>query len=231
MRHYLAYSRSHLPKLRRFFSQRTRQFDQHSELKHCDTKSFLKYVQSTSLDITTTYYKGTLYEYAVCDGLRKFNIFNTRCGGCNDQGVDLRGKWYLEDSGDHGEQRILPVIVQCKADAKSIGPRYVRELEGTLSIESPGTVGILAAHSSFSERSLRTASSSELPMILARVQSLECGFNEPVVTSFIWNKATQLLLGSKYSVLCSIPRSASSTPQRIKFAYEGRAVKKKSLVW
>lgn len=48
-------------------------------------------------------------------------------GGANDGGVDLRGWWRVPF-----KPRRIRVIAQCKAEAKPLGPRAVRELEGVM---------------------------------------------------------------------------------------------------
>ncbi|KAK4057389.1 hypothetical protein OIO90_001458 [Microbotryomycetes sp. JL221] len=83
-----------------------------------------------------------------------------RVGGANDRGVDLRGWWTRPAVGkvdsssktktvEAGEKRQtevvrgakrprmrLPVVVQCKAEMKKLGPQLVRELEGVAGYES-----------------------------------------------------------------------------------------------
>lgn len=60
-----------------------------------------------------------------------------KVGGKGDSGVDLRGWWHLPPLGSEsdsvgGRRRRIRVIAQCKAESKTMGPRVVRELEGTL---------------------------------------------------------------------------------------------------
>lgn len=57
-----------------------------------------------------------------------------RVGGKSDGGVDLQGWWWLPDCGTSARspRRRLRVLAQCKAEKKSMGPNYVREMEGVL---------------------------------------------------------------------------------------------------
>ncbi|KDN45583.1 hypothetical protein K437DRAFT_218340, partial [Tilletiaria anomala UBC 951] len=56
-----------------------------------------------------------------------------RSGGAGDKGIDLKGWWKLpsrESSSAQAEN--VRVLVQCKAEAKKLGPRTLRELEGSM---------------------------------------------------------------------------------------------------
>jgi hypothetical protein len=60
-----------------------------------------------------------------------------RVGGAGDEGIDLTGWWYVPSSSpdaDVGARQTkrLRVIVQCKAEAKALNGRAVRELEGVV---------------------------------------------------------------------------------------------------
>ena len=63
-------------------------------------------------------------------------------------------------------REIVNVIVQCKNEKSKLGPKYVRELEGTLLRESKDTIGILASSQhGFSAGANLQFMSSSLPMI------------------------------------------------------------------
>lgn len=108
---------------------------------------------------------GTLFELDVKLALRRAGLVLERVGGANDKGVDLAGSWVLPGGGR------IPVLVQCKAYARRLGPREVRELEGALTQQEDGALGILAASESFTPQAKRCFSSSPSPMVLAHVRS------------------------------------------------------------
>ncbi|KAJ1554173.1 hypothetical protein HK405_005826, partial [Cladochytrium tenue] len=74
-------------------------------------------------------------------------------GGANDAGVDLRG-----------------LVVQCKfaladgAGGAGLGPAAVREFEGALQREPPGTLGVLAARRGLTDAARRCVFGSALPL-------------------------------------------------------------------
>ncbi|WWC92746.1 uncharacterized protein L201_007705 [Kwoniella dendrophila CBS 6074] len=101
----------------------------------------------TTLDI------GTSFEKHVSDYLNNELYMNLRrIGGANDGGIDLKGWWWLPKpkykfgpqsqsqiqiqsqnrSSDIENLKRIRVIVQCKAEKKSLGPRAIRELEGVM---------------------------------------------------------------------------------------------------
>ncbi|ORY05450.1 hypothetical protein K493DRAFT_139919, partial [Basidiobolus meristosporus CBS 931.73] len=90
---------------------------------------------------------GTMFEYQVNELLKAFNIETRRCGGSDDKGVDLRGRWILPG-------HMLPLVVQCKHEKKKVGPNYVREIQATVERESPGTLGILVSNRGFTKYAL-----------------------------------------------------------------------------
>ncbi|KAH6577368.1 hypothetical protein BASA50_001343 [Batrachochytrium salamandrivorans] len=105
-----------------------------------------------SLIAISTSHLGTHYEQQVKLTLESVGMHLARVGGANDKGVDLRGTWQL-----HTQTNPFKVIVQCKAEQKPVGPSRVRELLGTLTAESPGTVGVLVALNGFSPRAYDAA--------------------------------------------------------------------------
>ncbi|KAI8969424.1 hypothetical protein BD414DRAFT_278584 [Trametes punicea] len=120
-----------------------------------------------------------------------------RVGGKGDGGIDLQGWWWLPaeclghvlssscntlESGETSRRR-LRVVAQCKAEEKKIGPRYIRELEGTVLRHSSGIaqtgsdiavagitrdalVGMFISISPFTKASLLQAYSSPIPLAL-----------------------------------------------------------------
>ena len=101
----------------------------------CLRSSFLRSYSSTSRQEF-----GRQFEEIVAKSLRKLSFDVAVCGGPKDRGADLRGVWLLKSSS-------VPVIGQCKRYKKRLGPRHLREMEGTLSHEVKGTLGIIVSES------------------------------------------------------------------------------------
>ncbi|PVH17678.1 uncharacterized protein CXQ87_000571 [Candidozyma duobushaemuli] len=61
------------------------------------SKDYLEYVRINDKDVTTTIFRGTLYELYAKEFLEKrLNCYDmTRVGGAGDNGVDVFGKWNL----------------------------------------------------------------------------------------------------------------------------------------
>lgn len=85
-------------------------------------------------------YLGTRYEYLIQKHLQDSLGFQlTRIGKTGDQGVDLIGTWTLPVPKDYnGTATTFRVIVQAKRIAanRTLQPRMIRELEGTLVLAS-----------------------------------------------------------------------------------------------
>ncbi|RGP73755.1 hypothetical protein FLONG3_6246 [Fusarium longipes] len=103
---------------------------------HSDLATFLTYVERTSLNKTSTVYRGTHYEYTVADTLSQYGFFLKRVGGQSDRGMDLLGIWTLPSTSQTSK-----VIIQCKAGARSTSPMYIRELKGAMAVAPPGWRG------------------------------------------------------------------------------------------
>jgi hypothetical protein len=162
---------------------------------HTDIASFLTHATSTNLSPKSTYYVGTLFEYTVLRALRNFNIILHRTGGTDDKGVDLRGRWLLPQHTQYSEG--VPVIIQCKAEKRPLGPKYLRELEGATASAETGTLVLLATLSRFTEGARRVVMGSERAMGVVVVGGYEIGGQ---IVQFIWNGAAGRLLGSQLGV-------------------------------
>jgi len=162
---------------------------------HTDLTSFLSHASSTNLSSKSTYYVGTLYEYTVLNALRKFNICLHRTGGTDDHGVDLRGRWLLPTHTEYSDG--IPIVVQCKAERRPTGPKYLRELEGATSAEEHGTFVLLATLSRFTEGARRVVMGSDRAMGVVQVDGHENGGQ---VGQFIWNGAAGRLMGHELGV-------------------------------
>ncbi|KAI9063518.1 hypothetical protein FKP32DRAFT_1571477 [Trametes sanguinea] len=156
-------------------------------------------MSSTAAAITTVM-KGSRFEERSLRLLREhLSMSLRRVGGRGDGGIDLQGWWWLpveclglaapSSSGIFDARgvarRRLRVIAQCKAEEKKIGPRYIRELEGTVLRNSastmssqagtplavagsaqPALVGLFISISPFTKSSLLQAYSSPIPLAL-----------------------------------------------------------------
>ncbi|KAI0827046.1 hypothetical protein BC628DRAFT_1409864 [Trametes gibbosa] len=146
----------------------------------------------------TTVMKGRLFEQRSLGFLQDhLSMSLRRVGGKGDGGIDLQGWWWLPaeclpDTDTHLPGRVdssalprkrLRIIAQCKAEEKKIGPRFIREFEGTVlrhsaSLAANGhdwhslretrhsLVGLFLSTSSFTKASLLQAYSSPIPMAL-----------------------------------------------------------------
>jgi hypothetical protein len=86
------------------------------------------YASRTGMDLKSTVYVGTHYEYTVQSALERLGMSLKRIGGRSDYGIDLLGIWSLPSL-----TRPLKVIAQCKAfsgKGGAGGPANIRELEG-----------------------------------------------------------------------------------------------------
>lgn len=116
--------------------------------------------------------KGTTFELLTENCLSKWGFRLRRVGGANDRGVDLRGYWMIPKpvfpkTTDGNWQ---PVVVQCKAYKTKVMPSDVREMKGTLSQESAGTLAILASSAGFSKKAMDDMYGAETPLVLAVIK-------------------------------------------------------------
>ncbi|KND02182.1 uncharacterized protein SPPG_02671 [Spizellomyces punctatus DAOM BR117] len=124
---------------------------------------------------------GTRFEEDTLRCLSRYGIDLRRVGGADDKGVDLRGRWRLpkeggvdpalSSPGHHGGFLEFPIIVQCKKERTKLGPKYFRELEGTLARESPNTIALLASSEGFSTKAVDLLFASRVPLALAVINS------------------------------------------------------------
>ncbi|KAF9403078.1 hypothetical protein BGX21_007236 [Mortierella sp. AD011] len=177
---------------------------------HNDLESFKELHHNTK----STIYRGTLFEYQTQNILRKcLGIYTQRFAGNGDCGVDLRGTWFLptSTSSKPGDMvRHLKVIVQCKWSNSKIGPKYVRELQGSLSYETQPTMAILAISSDFTRLALSPYASSLWPMALVVIDA-----EKQQCSKLMWNRAAERVmhgvqLGTRWS--CNTDGKLESQP-------------------
>lgn len=89
---------------------------------------------------TTRQEFGRQFEEIAAESLRKFSFDVAVCGGPKDRGIDFKGFWHLKSTS-------APIIGQCRRYKRRLGPKHVRELEGTLTHEVNGTLGIIVSES------------------------------------------------------------------------------------
>ncbi|KAI0206353.1 hypothetical protein F4808DRAFT_455115 [Astrocystis sublimbata] len=104
--------------------------DAPSKDQHHDLASYIAYAERTGLDVESTVFVGTHYEYHVASTLGILGFDLRRIGGHSDKGIDLLGTWGLPSTP---KDLPLRVLLQCKAFStpkSRISPQYIRELEG-----------------------------------------------------------------------------------------------------
>ncbi|KAH9941241.1 uncharacterized protein BXZ73DRAFT_98456 [Epithele typhae] len=155
--------------------------------------------------LVSAVFKGTAFEERSRAVLRDhFSMSLRRVGGRGDGGIDLQGWWWLPaqcvNHGHPSATHALPtparphdrvpvrVLGQCKAEARKVGPRHIREFEGTVLrlsaahplgvAASPGpgpgpspraSVGVFLSLSPFTLAALRQAYSSPVPLALVHL--------------------------------------------------------------
>ncbi|KAF9357036.1 hypothetical protein BGX26_004332 [Mortierella sp. AD094] len=85
--------------------------------------------------------------------------------------------------------RHLKVIVQCKWSNAKIGPKYVRELQGSLSYETQPTMAILAISSDFTRLALLPYAKSLWPMALVVIDA-----KNQRCSKLMWNRAAEKVM-------------------------------------
>ncbi|KAI0360557.1 hypothetical protein OH77DRAFT_1418517 [Trametes cingulata] len=156
----------------------------------------IKPAPSSSAPMTTVM-KGLRFEQRSLRLLREhLSMSLRRVGGKGDGGIDLQGWWWLPAECVHQSVAVqevpgstararLRVVAQCKAEEKKIGPRYIREFEGTILRHSAhlsardhdqsasrgastrdALIGLFLSTSPFTKASLLQAYSSPIPLAL-----------------------------------------------------------------
>ncbi|KAI0746914.1 hypothetical protein C8Q80DRAFT_1321975 [Daedaleopsis nitida] len=151
----------------------------------------------TALPMSTTVstvLKGVTFENRTLRVLRNhLSMSLRRVGGKGDGGIDLQGWWWVPTGslkrpgapaeGETEARSVVRVLAQCKAEEKKIGPRFIREFEGTVLRNSvylaaregraspypasqDAVVGLFASISPFTKASLLQAYSSPVPLAL-----------------------------------------------------------------
>ncbi|CAO3632998.1 unnamed protein product [Mucor fragilis] len=96
----------------------------HTIRRHISSKKNLSsFLEQTDKDITSTVYRGTLFELQTLETLATTAGMNLEhVGGKSDRGIDLRGQWFNNTD----------ILVQCKNTKQGCTPDQIRELIGTV---------------------------------------------------------------------------------------------------
>ncbi|KAI7214835.1 hypothetical protein KC333_g5796 [Hortaea werneckii] len=162
--------------------------------KHHDLASFLEYAERTSLNPTSTVYRGTHFEYTAAQALGDYAFKLRRTGRSNDLGIDLVGHWHLpasstttagSDQPDAGAAgHAMPVLVQCKAS--KLTPSMVRELEGAY-IGAPagwrgdGVLAVLVSTVPATKGVSAAVQRSQWPLAVMQIG------RDGILRQFLWN--------------------------------------------
>jgi len=149
-----------------------------------------------------------LYEYTVLDTLKDLSFTLHRTGGADDKGIDLSGSWTLGDKN-------VPVVIQCKNEAKKIGPRYIRELCG---IARSDTLLVMASVQGYTEKSMQTFMRAEKPICLLVIDVYDDG---GALRQLIWNAVADTMLNG-----LAVRLVHRKDHVVLKVTYEDKALKK-----
>lgn len=142
--------------------------------------SFLK---QTDKDVTSTVYRGTLFELQTLASLESTCSMQLHhVGGKSDGGIDLRGSWFNN----------ISILIQCKNSKGGCTPDHIRQLMGTTTLYANNknrTIGILStvSHKQFTRDVISHFNSSPVPLGLATVQ-------DTTLKSLMFNKKAQAIL-------------------------------------
>ncbi|KAJ3006065.1 hypothetical protein HKX48_000312 [Thoreauomyces humboldtii] len=139
---------------------------------------------------------GNLFEESCVTSLSRHGMHLRRIGGKDDRGVDLRGTWTLPSSPSSPLQprtrphspTTIPLIVQCKHERSKLGPKYMRELEGTLGREPSDTIAIMACREGYSTTAKEMVYGSPCPIALVVVDE------ETRLVSFVPNRVLKTVV-------------------------------------
>jgi hypothetical protein len=146
--------------------------------------------------------KGQAFEHAVLLYLSFLGFFIRSTGGVGDGGIDFRGTWKPSKAIEP-----VPVVGQCKALSGKVGVHVIREMEGILCREEPGTFGVVVSEKGFSLISRKGCKSSKFPLLLV-------GFDPSLggkLSEFWYNDLVQQLVPNLRIGFSFIKRGTSVT--------------------
>ncbi|XP_068732703.1 uncharacterized protein [Montipora capricornis] len=148
--------------------------------------SFPQLVIFRSCSSTSRQQLGRQFEEIVVENLRKFSLDVAACGGARDRGIDFRGIWRLKSCS-------VRVIGQCKRFRKRLGPRFVRELEGSLTHEAKNTLGIIVSESGYTKDAYEVFIGSLYPIALATL----IGYSDDILQWYSSNVGNEQGVGKR----------------------------------
>lgn len=165
--------------------------DNRSSSQHHDLTTFLAHAERSGLDVKSTVYVGTHFEYTVAASLSRYGFFLKRVGGASDCGIDLLGTWTLPSSGEATDQNTtIKVLMQCKAGGQRAGPNLIRELEGAfvgapVGWRGPGVLGLLVSERPATKGVRESMGRSRWPM------GYLCCSKEGRLIQMMWNRRAE----------------------------------------
>lgn len=132
----------------------------------------------------STIAKGNAYENYAKEQLEQMGMKLVQRGKTADKGIDLMGEWHAKDI--YQKSILIPILGQCKHHEIKTGPKYIRELEGTLSQYDDQYIGIFVSHSGYTKGAIEHSMSrtSQYPLVLVVL-------NEEGIVSFVPNHIVQ----------------------------------------
>jgi hypothetical protein len=144
-----------------------------------------------------------------------------RTGGKSDRGLDLCGTWSPPTSAGL-PSRNLTVYVQCKAERKRAGPKYLRELEGTLGLSRDAdSLGILASASPCTPGMRQHMFLSKKPLAYCSVAPYDQG---GYLMQFLWNSVAGGLIGRAVGVTTKYVTGTEDVRKEAVLTLDGQAV-------
>jgi len=116
----------------------------------------------------------------------------SRVGGRDDRGVDLTGTWLPPPA--QPPRFAFPVYVQCKTERARAGPKFLRELEGTLGITASRVLGILATRGLCTPGMTKHMQQSRLPLAYCCIEPKE---DSGYIKQLIWNCVAAEMIGQR----------------------------------
>ena len=163
---------------------------------HHSREPALQELRNSTLDSTTSYFRGSVFEHEAIRSLEQFsnhNLVLKHVGGPNDGGVDFIGEWILpvsesgggshinEEQGFQGNidvevthnstsRQSVSVVGQCKLEKTPVGPKHIREFDGVLGgTENSSSMGFFVSGSGYTQAALATFESILHPAVLVVV--------------------------------------------------------------
>lgn len=195
----------------RCFSQSTLRLER-KKANHHDLRSYLEYAKKSGVDQTSNVFKGTKYEYLVIDTLKSYGLELNSIGRRGDRGKDFEGVWKLHKHTKK-QPNVMWVIGQCKA--RKVGPKEVRELDGTSSGNRECT-RLLVSNSKSSKGTSEAIQASSTPMAFLQVTEdgdlVQCFWNSAAAEAGLGRLGTTMRYGGRSGSRGNSSGSGSSTP-------------------